>query len=226
MHYLVFLPRRNEGPKNDLNLAQRLTAAGLADHATDGTPIFQHEGPSGEPGFCVGWGNTSTKLNVRPDEQTWLQSVPRDGVEAGAYWVGIWDDSPPTEGELRRPYTQAGKFVQLGDDKWKIPTPDSVDKYAAYNDDGSMRWETVRQFAWLCDEAVKLREEFLAPHNTKLATFATDPSEFVAWLLKLMRVNYRITPEVAAHLELWRASTLADAVLSSLGLQVAGGADG
>lgn len=223
MHYLLFIPRKAEGHDNNIDLTSRLSEVGLADHVAGAMPCNIASGPDGLNGFIIGWGNVVGKLQYKPDAQTWVKSVPRTGVDAGAYYIGIWNDSPPTEGELRREYTQTGKFVPLGSDRWKIPTPDTVDKHAVYNDDGSMRWETVRQFAWLVDEATKLQNEYLEHGSEKLMTFAFDPSEFVGWLLRLLRINYRLTPEVAAHLELFRAGQVADAVLASLGLQRTGG---
>lgn len=226
MHYLIYLPKLAEGAHNKLDLPTRLREAGLADHVDGATPVNIHEGPDGGAGFVIGWGNTANRLQYKPTEQTWLKAVPHDDLPAGRYYAGLWNDAPPQEGELRRAYTQPGKFVQLGDDRWKLPTPDTVDKYAAYNDDGSMRWETVRAFSWLVDEAAKMHDEYLESGSDKLMRFALEPSEFVGWVLKLLRVNYRITPEVAAHLELWRIAALRDAVLASLGLRVVEGDDG
>lgn len=223
MHYLIYIPKHGEGSGNNLKLEERLIACGLSDHVEGATPLFVHAGPDGGQGYCIGWGNSARRLNYAAESQTWSKSIPQADQPPGEYWVGTFNASPPTEGELRRPYTQSGRFIALGDDKWKLPTPDSVDKAASYNDDGSMRWETVRSFAWLCDEAAKLRDEFLAEDSNKMSRFAVDPSEFVQWLLRLLRVNYRMTPEVAVRLELWRASTMTEAVLSSLGLQIAGG---
>lgn len=217
MHYQLFLPTGNV----EQSLNESLAAVGLADHAGNATPIKCEKGPGGLSGKLVGWISTaagSTCLDYRPDKQTWIESVPVDGRERGAYWVGIWNDSPPTESELRRPYTQSGEWVEFAASKWKLPTVGSVDRYAAYNDDGSMRWVPVREFAWLMDESEKLKEEYLQSWGAKELAFQFNPTEFVDWLLRLLRVNYHMTPEVAAHLELWRSGQVADAVLLSLGL--------
>lgn len=217
MHYQLFLP----SPNGDRSLNDSLAAVGLADHAGNATPIKCEKGPQGLSGKLVGWISTAagkTRLEYRPDEQTWIPSVPIDGRERGAYWVGIWNESPPTESELRRPYTQTGEWVDFGKAKWKLPTVGSVDRYAAYNDDGSMKWVPVREFSWLMDEAEKLKAEYLQAWGEKEMLFQFDPTEFVNWVLRLLRVNYHMTPEVIEHMEMCRSVQVADAVLLSLGL--------
>jgi hypothetical protein len=89
-----------------------------------------------------------------------------------------------------------------------------------YADDGSMRWEVVRQFAWMVDEAKTLRETYLHEFGLRQAVFSVDPSAQVNWLLKLLQVNYRITPEIAVALDLWVGKEkLLDIFLTTLGLQ-------
>ncbi len=219
MHYQIYLPTSAE--KHDGSLERHMAAVGLADHADSAMSFPDIHGPDGKVGQLVGWLSTAsgqTRLEYKPAEQTWLKSLPLDGREAGAYWVGVQNDSPPTESQLRRAYTQAGERVQLGEQKWKLPTPHHVDRQAQYNDDGSMKWVPVREFAWLIDEAQQIKEDMIENWGVKQMTFEVEPSEFVHWLLKLLRVNYHLTPEVAAHLNLWRSSHVVEAVLHSLSL--------
>ena len=221
MHYQIYLPAIDSD--RQLTLDERMALCGLADQADNAMSVPCVEGPDKAAGTLVGWLNTAAgniRCEYKTEEQTWIKSVPHEGRDAGSYWVGIWNDSPPTEGELRRCDTQFGEWTQLGDHKWKIPTPQSAPRQGLYNDDGKMRWEPLRRYQWLIDESDKYKQECLKDWGTKAYRFTFEPSEFVHWILKLLRVNYHITPEVAVHLEMWRDTQLSDAVVRSLGLQL------
>jgi hypothetical protein len=82
-----------------------------------------------------------------------------------------------------------------------------------------MRWEVIRQFSWVCDEAEQLRQQYLEDFGIRSTVFRVDPSAQVGWLLKLLQINYRITPEVAVCLDLWVGKEhLLDVFLTTLGL--------
>ena len=222
MHFLVFIPDCTPA-----ELEQRAKAAGLADLLT-GHDVLPHiAGPQELTGIMLAWTSpTSPRHDYSPTEQEWVPSILKsDGKPV--YWVGFWKDKPPTEGEIRRHYTQQGRLIQFGGAKWKLPTPDTVDARAVYADDGSMRWETVRQFSWMCDEATALTQTYMEQFGVREMVFRNEPSAQVNWLLKLLRVNYRILPEVAAYLDLWIGKDhILDTFLSTLGLSRKGGIDG
>lgn len=214
MHFLVFIPNCQPA-----DLEQRAKAAGLADLLTGHDTLPNIVGPQSEMGIMLAWTSpTSPRHDYSPAEQEWVPSVQKqDGKPV--YWVGFWIEKPPTESELRRHYTQAGKLTQFGPAKWKLPTPDTVDARAVYADDGSMRWETVRQFAWMCDEAKQMVELYMEQFGLREMVFRNEPSAQVDWLLKLLRVNYRMLPEVAVHLDLWVGKDhILDTFLGTLGL--------
>jgi hypothetical protein len=49
--------------------------------------------------------------------------------------------------------------------------------------------------------------------------FRNEPSAQINWLLKLLQINYRITPEVAVALDLWVGKDkILDLFLTTLGL--------
>jgi hypothetical protein len=160
-----------------------------------------------------------SRHDYSPKEQDWVASVAKvDGKPL--YYVGFWTKEDPKENELRRHYTQAGPLTQFGTAKWKLPTPDTVDARAVYADDGSMRWETIRQFSWMCDEAKVIRDEYLQEFGVRDMVFRVEPSVQINWLLKLLRVNYRLLPEVAVRLDMWTGKDhIMDTFLSTLGLQ-------
>lgn len=221
MHYQLFLP--NSTKPNGGSFADWLSAVGLEDHH-DGHSHVMETGPAGE-GALVGWIHSRSnqrQITYRPEQQTWLPALPLDGQEAGRYWVGFDNANPPQENELRRSYTQVGEFMQLGADRWKVPTLNSVPQEAQYRDDGSMQWVAIREYAWLSDEAQKMRAEVIMDFEQRLVRLNDDPAEFVAWALRLLRVNYRMLPEVATRLHLWKSDDLIDVVLRSLGMKRAG----
>lgn len=223
MHYEIFIPEWS--PRGDAGEKLETVArrGGFADLLGGHDVLRCDEGPDDKSGALIGWlSPENTQLVFRPDRQVWLPSFAKSEGGQSFYYVGIWKDHPPTESELRRHYTQDGERVKLGESKWILPTPTTVDARAVYADDGqSMRWEPVRQFSWMCDEAEAMRERYLGPaFGLRNLEFECNPIEQVNWLLRLLRVNYRLTPEVADFLGMWtRKHIVIDAVLATLGLK-------
>jgi hypothetical protein len=177
-------------------------------------------GPSGEAGLMISHTSpTSPYQHYDAEKQQWTPSVVKDEHGKSRYWVGIWTADPPKEKELRRPYTQKGPITKFGSQSWILPTPDTVDARAVYADDGTMRWETIRQYAWLCDEAKQMRQVYLDEFGMRDLVFRVDPGPQIEWLIKLLQINYRILPEVAIALDMWVGQDhIIDTVLSTLGL--------
>lgn len=238
MHFTLFIPGWTPHGGTDHQpletiARQRGFADCLGQH--DVMPI-NGDTPAGEgAGTLLGWLNPQNQLlEYRPTQQLWLPSVVRSDTDGQPlYFVGMWKEfehtagkvtrqfGPPTERELRRSYTQEGVKVKLGEFTWILPTPDTVDSRAVYADDGqSMYWEPLRQFAWMTDERKLMQDRYLNEGlSEQTMQFAMDPKEQCEWLLKLLRVNYRLLPELAVHLNLWtRKQHIMDTVLLSLGL--------
>lgn len=225
MHFLLFVPDCTAA-----DLEVRLKVAGIA-HLLGGHDVLPRvSGPGGLTGLMTGWlSPDNPRMNYDAGQQEWIPSVVKGDDGAARYWIGIWKDKPPRSNELRRHYTQSGDLIELGGQQWKLPTPSTVDSRAVYADDGTMRWEVVRQFAWVCDEADELRQTYLQPSEfgVRQMVFLAEPSAQINWLLKLLSINYRITPEVAVHLDLWVGKDrLMDIFLATLGLSRKGGSDG
>jgi len=230
VHFQIFLPGvdAKKASENPDQLQQITKRADLSD-LFEGMETLRAQGPRDLDGLLCNWTSPqNARIVYRPDEQTWEPSVLKDEDGNPLYYVGIWNDKPPKESELRRHYTQEGALVEFGGQKWILPTPDTVDARAVYNDDGSMRWEPIRQFSWMCDEAKLMQDRYLGESfGVKSMVFEVDPVEQVTWLLKLLRVNYRLTPEVAVMLNLWtRKRHIIDTVLATLKLHRKGEDDG
>jgi hypothetical protein len=235
VHFTIFLP--DWTPSHSETLEDIARKRGVAD-LLGGHDVMPLTGGADNPanateGTLIGWLSPENQLlEYRPARQLWLPSVARDDVAGQPlYFVGMWNEfvapngrpfGPPKERDLRRHYTQEGVLTQFGEEHWLLPTPDTVDARAVYADDGqSMRWEPLRQFAWMVDEAKQMQQRYLDNGlGEREMVFEFDPKEQCDWLLKLLRVNYRITPEVAVHLNLWtRKRHIIDTVLATLGLK-------
>jgi len=215
VHFLVFVPDCKPA-----DLEQRAKVAGLTSVLGGHDVLPQVTGPNGLTGLMIGHlSPQAPRMNYDATAQTWVPSVAKNEAGSPYYFVGIWNASLPTESELRRNYTQAGPLVKFGDHAWKLPTPDSVDSRAVYADDGSMRWEVIRKFSWVCDEADAIRKQYLEEFGMRDMVFRVDPTQQIDWLLKLLQINYRILPEVAIALDMWVGKDhIIDTVLDTLGL--------
>lgn len=215
MHFLTFIPGCSPNQIED-----RAKAAGIIDLLGGHNAVVCNSGPDGLSGVMIAHMQViGSRHDYAPNEQEWVKSVQKN-EGTPLYYVGFWTKDEPKENELRRHYTQAGPLVQLGNAKWKLPTPDTVDARAVYADDGSMRWETIRQFSWMCDESKIIRDEYMENFGLRDMVFRAEPSVQINWLLKLLRVNYRLLPEVAVRMDLWTGRDhIMDTFLSTLGLQ-------
>lgn len=216
MHFLVFVPNCKPA---DLEATAKVAGLTPILDGHDAAPC--ENGPSETSGLMIGCRTPqSPYFHYAPAEQDWVPSVCKDEHGKPRYWVGFWKEKPPTESELRRHYTQSGQLVKFGESRWKLATPDTVDARAVYADDGSMRWEVIRKFSWMCDEAKALNATYLEEFGMRKIIFHAEPSAQVGWLLKLLQVNYRMLPEVATYLDLWIGKDhILDTFLMTLGLK-------
>lgn len=216
MHYLLFVP---QVARKDLESASKV--GGFAT-ALDGNDVIEgQKGPRGMMGCMVFYPHPDHPWGHYDEaKQTWVPSIAKNENGDPRYWVGFWNEKPVQENQIRRNYTQAGNWVKLGEQRWKLPTPSTVEATAKYNDDGSMRWEVTRQFSWVCDEAEQLTRVYEEESGMRMFVYKTEPSAQINWLLKLLQINYRLLPEVAAHLNLWTGRDhILDTFLSTLGMK-------
>ncbi len=137
---------------------------------------------------------------VNKDKQIWMRS-------AAGYWVGVWKDKMPTEQQLRRTYTQNGEWMEFGDKRetWKVPTPVTIDQRLALSDDGTWVYQPIRELSWFGDEMSKRRAdlEFKEVDGKLMINLAFNGPEVVSLLVRVLRINYRITPEVCHLLDMF-----------------------
>lgn len=199
MHFILHIPDCSPS-----DLSTRAKSAGVAD-LLGGHDVLQMEsGPAGTGGLNIAWLRPGDRMHYDPANQNWLPSHLKID-DKPAYWLGFSKTSPPTEGELRRVVLQDGQLEEFAGHRWRFPTPATVDAEAVYRADGTMFWEPIAAFSWMCEEAKRLTEQYLKPEEqgTRLLVYAAEPSVQIEWLTKLLRVNYRITPEVCQYLHFW-----------------------
>jgi hypothetical protein len=136
------------------------------------------------------------------------------------YDVVIWKDSPPQEKELRRTKTQGGKFIKFGEDGgtlWKVAASGEIDARIHFEDDESVRFTPIRKYAWFVDECQKILQETITIEGDSVS-YRYNMSDAAALVLKSLRINYRLTPEVVNHIGLLTVRNISEAYQAILGL--------
>jgi hypothetical protein len=213
--YLVFIENQPvvEGQSTEpLTTAELLTSVGLEDHI-GGEVVMgcgHKESPSGQPGKMFGWPKVGDSIIYKPAEQTWLHN------KHFGYWIGIWNEKPPTEPDLRRDKTQKGRYIELGPEgqpsNWKIPIAGEVDQRIHFEDDGSVRYVPIRKYAGFVDDVQKI-------HDSAVDGFYRfSRADEIQMAMKALRINYRITTEVVNHLDLLSVANVSTVFQTVLGL--------
>ena len=215
MHYQIFLPdtKDNEAP-------DRLAAVGLSDHIPGASHLLSERGPSGENAIAVGticaWRKPGDGADhcYNAERQTWVPAAKSADGETGRYWVGFDNASPPRPSELQRHYPYAGRVMELGGQRWTIPEPQELPHDLKLADDGSLRFEVQRRFHdWFNECSDWIRR--IVDHDESKGMSYPQMWDFI---IKALRLNYRITPEVVSHLALFDQNNIMEAVFWALGI--------
>lgn len=190
MHYQIWIP---EG--------QTLESVGLADHAYQGEKM-PSPGPDGGQGVLITWRkNSPLDFGYFPERQKWIPAAECDDLQRGRYWVGLWNNKPPTTKNLIRDYPYAGNTMTLGGQDWIIPAAVDLPQIVKVADDGTLRFVVQRQFDQFYRDAKEMKARVVADGTITFADcwrFAIDA----------LRINYRMTGEVASELELFDTDSL------------------
>lgn len=224
-HFLIYLPgAQGAGP-------QLLETVGLADFI-GGAEFLASEGPDRGMGSLVAWRKPGSdrRFCFAPDEQTWIPAASVQGCELGQarYWVGCWNDSPPSPTNLLRPYAHRGKKCTLGDgNAWEFPETRELPRDAILADDGTWKFELQRQYHDLHLESLEwLSRLASASSDGESARLVIGYGEIVEFLFRALRLNYRITREVASHLKLFSTANLKDPLWAVSNVAVLTGEEG
>ena len=217
--FQIFIPHTPDQQIEDMQPAVPLTRVGLKD-LIGGSSAQLSIGPEDQQGVIVSWPDTGDLVTgYRPDEQTWIPAVPREGLEAKRYYVGIWNDKRPTPKDLRRPYPYRGKAIALNDhNEWIIPTAGELPTDMILADDGTWKFEVQRQFHALSQDADKWRDLLLNYEDGDTFEWS-DLCEFIVPILKL---NYMLTDEVVGYLRLFGQDNIVKALHAVCGVVIVG----
>lgn len=193
-HPLVFIPHEHvSSPITE----QALHGVGLSGWS--GADSINTQGPTGKAGRLHAWRRRPTdRLHYNAAEQRWVPALPSGDLPGGRYWLGFWNDSPPTPGDLQRDYAWPGSAVTLGDGSdWMVPTPVDLPFDLKFRDDGSLAFVLQRQFHAYGVEVIQWRQKIA--NRTIVDATAKDLIEFA---IRALSLNYRLTPEIVAAFDL------------------------
>ncbi len=206
MHYLIFVPHV-EGEKLDLDEIGYGDFKGAEHLETTHTP-------TGMAGFLYAWRKPHDPVDARqlaylPDVQTWEESSD------ARYWIGFWDAYPPRPEELQKQEEIDGMSVQLDDGCfWTVPIAANLPQCRFFIENRTeQRIHNEYADVWQvsCDIADLLTR---AQDDESIGIECDD--RFAFYALALLRIHYRITPEVANHLKLLSDKNIAEIVMKSL----------
>ncbi len=214
MRHMIFIPKA----ESKLEGHALLSSVGLEDHAK-GFDCLSIQGPGNVSGWIFGWLDPSQpRLTFEPEKQTWIPSIVEGERASGAYWVGIWNESKPTETDLRRPEFRKGVWITMADGtKWQFPSPSTLERFPEIKD-GKLTWVVDEQFSWFVAEVDKRRAMLTVDPQTPGKAFVSwDLEQDFAFIVRALRLNYRLTPEVVVHLRLISESILKTLTTGILG---------
>ena len=198
MRFLIYVPQTHIQPNDTPQ--ETLTRVGLGEIAQGVDPLNEPSGPDGKGGRMFGWlDSQQADARYLPEQQTWLPSL-----RPGEYWVGVWNDSAPTETDLRRPDHRGGARIQLDNgETWAVATTDTLVRYPHPDPDnpGKIRWCVDETLNWLVTDVDKIVAERVVGKDDD-AHLMFDPDADFDFFCRLLQINYRITPEIVMHLQL------------------------
>lgn len=195
MHFLVYVPWGDEPA------GRTLSDAGLGDFAADAESTAIGRGPDGRRGTLYGWrrpSDDSRDFGYFPDRQEWVESRP-----AGRYWLGFYKGRPPGPGDLiRKPAPKFhGTSVALGDGHpWIVPAAERLPRTLAPDlaDDGAPRFVLAPSHdAYFAEAGL-----WIGVFSGQVPEPADAAPRLFRFALDALRMNYRVTAEVAARLGL------------------------
>lgn len=195
-HYLIWIPRAHV---RGSTYAEQLGAVGLADHVP-GAAMVHCEGPDGGPGQLYAWlGKGLHRHHFDGDLQSWSAAAADGDRTAGRFWVGTWNDDPPTEADVLRPGHDAwGVPVILGDGRtWLVPPVDLIPRSVALFPDGTTGLRVKPKFAALAGDRSRWVARLAGPPSM---ISLGDAARFV---IEAMNLNYRLPLTAALHLGLF-----------------------
>ncbi|CAK9003734.1 Uncharacterized protein SCF082_LOCUS7878 [Durusdinium trenchii] len=210
VHWQVWIPEPGI-EKSSITAEAHLERVGLA-HCAHNVDRLQQRSPDPSdprPGWVYYWPSPRQPHMLTADALDWRPAVAHDGFEQGRYLIGLADPLPNPD-ELKRPYQFPGIPLRLDDGRyWVIPTPARLPQSLSWEDDGSVRFEQSRRVAGMLrsQRFLERTADWQKLIYQEVEEGTIDEAE-VPWqdlrdfAFLCLTVNYRITPEVCAALQL------------------------
>lgn len=208
-HHLVYVPLKPGTPRGQ-RTTDLLESVGLADHAAgcDSRPVG--DGPDGTGGVLFGWLRPGAKFHFNSAEQEWFPAAACGDLPPRRYWVGTWNDAPPTEQDLRRPGVLYGDDVTLGDGQpWMIPAPHFLPHDLMLQEDGTLRHEPKQRYQAVSVAAARWRRMLAGGPQS------VPYEELFRFALDCLALNYRLPAELASRLRLVDTENVKSVVLAA-----------
>lgn len=224
-HHLIYIPR---GYTGNAAAAHPLEAVGLADHVAGAESIPIGHGPDGDTGaaetpspaggLLFAWRDSGAnkRLHYHAGEQTWFPAAARGERAAGRYWVGIWNDAPPCEADLRRGGILHGQDVALGAGQWHVPAPTFLPHDLVLNERGEIERQPKACYQSIALEAERWRGRL----SGEPRMIAYD--ELWDFGMRCLSLNYKLPPELASHLRLIDEENIKRVMYAAVGIDLAG----
>ena len=167
--------------------------------------------------------NRERRADYLPDEQTWIPAALRPPLSAlppplgaGRYWVGVWNNSPPSPADLRRSTAMRGHDVTLGDgQQWTIPALNMIPRSFRRNaHTGEVELIPLKQYDSFAQTIEDWFQAAVAADGVKTLAEHWDLAVF------LLKQNYRLTDELIGLRELLTTQNIRDVIDASLDLHL------
>ncbi len=190
----------------------------MADHVSGVDFLVSDVGPDNQHGVLCAWRKPGDGCDFcyAPERQTWVPAAKSDEGATGRYWVGFAKEAPPRAAELQRPYPYRGITKTLAGQPWRIPVPKELPHDVIMADDGSLRFELQRRFYDYVLEAEDWVTKIIAVHDGELSGLPYP--DIWAFVVKSLRLNYRITPEVVSELRLFDQDNILRVLFEAVGI--------
>lgn len=195
--FQVFIPTDDTA---QIYAERLLISVGLSDLVAGAAPE-RSLGPGEQQGVVISWpdiGDSTT--GYQPGQQVWLPAAQSGELESKRYWVGIWNEKPPTSKDLQRPAQYRGRSIALGDGhEWVLPMASELPADFILDESGSWISEIQPQFHDVFEQALNWYERITnADENTKYVEY----EEIIKFVVPMLGLNYLITPEIVSELRI------------------------
>jgi hypothetical protein len=224
--FLYFIPKLKSMEPDTLS---KMGLSDRIDKAQSSAVIAN--GPDGGPGMVICDRSCEMPPRIVLDRQTW-RPAPKRGADVAPFWIGYWNDKPPTEESLRRPKMLPGEQIELRDSsKWTVPklvqfddvSDSTLIQYKVklpqvldVDDDGEIvsgkidpAYQTLWNEGWLAHES-------LTQQASETGSAVMTIAQSRQFACRLMAVNYRVSAIELTMLSLLDDSSPMQIVLSAI----------